>query len=299
MDVRAKLRREGEETALVLPAGALEGFSGANEADVLILGPGTLLISKPGLLEERMRQEMKSSAGTNRPSLTKEESDLVRKLSAIRYEERVVPATQKRLNTGERTLLDGLVKRGVLIIYKSAKYKEGVYDIPREWFHAISQGADAPTPSSPRPVPTGPHEAASSARPSNIASKPPDISRPMPISSSANVPLNSVSHLQKFGYMVLDNENEARTIMESIKDVQKNDGVKGVRGFDRRYYVLRRSFMGQHQARVLELLEPGPAHSDTIAAELKLPPAAALVLLMVLADEGEVLEKKKGMWEKA
>ena len=98
--------------------------------------------------------------------------------------------------------------------------------------------------------------------------------------------------------MVLNTEDEAKTVMVQIQPMLKNDDVRGIRGFDKRYYVLKRSFLHQYAGLVLAQLDSGPAVAEKIAAALNLDTDAVSVILMIMADEGEVIEKRKGMWER-
>jgi len=296
--VKAKIKQQGGDMVLSLPADAAGGF-GEGEADILPLGPGILLVARAGLLQEKLREKdtepkggpmQAGRASNSMPLLSPAETALVRKLCAIRYEERLVAATQKKLGAAEAKLLEGLLKKGVLSIFKSAKYKDGVYNIPQDVFRAVSAGEKYGR-AQERMEDTG-----------NRGGREEEKAKPLPAPSVAvrshdsSLPINSPAHLAKFGYMVLDNENEARAVMEDVKSVQKNDAVKGVRGFDRRYYVLRKSFLSQYQDLLLRMLQKGDADAQTLGAGIGLSPTACSVLLMILADEGEVLEKKKGMW---
>jgi len=105
--------------------------------------------------------------------------------------------------------------------------------------------------------------------------------------------------LRKLGYMILDNENEAKNVMPTLASEITHDDVKGVRGFDKKYYVLLRSFYLEHEGRLLAALDRGPKNADAMAPEMHLTPEAVRTLLVVLADGGEVIEKQKGVWQRA
>ncbi len=322
--MKAKVKRGENGWLVALPPTC--GLFENEELDVLSLRDGLLMLAREGVMEEMKEKEKNDEEAAKsppiiRPSdspspikprvLSPPEAALVRKLTAIRFEERTVPQVAKKIGAIEKKLLDGLVARRLIEVFKNSKYKDGVYNISQGVFHAVSaqEGGEKnkqetpgtlevpfPVPGArnelPGPAPRGPP--APSQRTQAAISREPASSI-----ADSKIPINSPAHLQRFGYMVLDNENEARAVMESVKDVQKSDPVKGVRGFDRKYYVLRRSFMAQHKDALLARLDAGDANSDTVAKDTGLSAAAASVLLMILADDGEVLEKKKGMWGRA
>ncbi|VVB57537.1 Uncharacterised protein [uncultured archaeon] len=321
-------------------APALPGFGDGEELEVLYLREGLLMLARPGILEEMKEKGQKeagpqekrkespaagapAAAASSSPSPTKPrilsstEAALVRRLTAIRFEERTVPSVAKKISVLEKKMLDGLVGRRLIEVFKNPKYKEGVYNISRELFNAVSMPEEEEKGAHAGGSGQAGAESGAAEKEKNrmgVAEKENGITKaaartdiPFPVPTSrvsfqsqdAKVPLNSPLHLAKFGYMVLDSENEARAVMEGVKDVQKSDPVKGVRGFDRKYYVLRRSFMAQNQAKMLQRLEQGDANAETVSKDTGLSPTAVQVLLMILADDGEVLEKKRGMWGRA
>ena len=297
--MKAKVKRTGEGWQVLLPS--ITGFNDGEEADVLTLREGVFLVSRAGMLEQMQKEHgaqgvipaRAQAPSSNSVMLKEAEVSLVHKLMDIRFQERSVPSTNKKLKANELALLEGLMERGIVSIFKNAKYKEGVYNIPRDVFRAVaSPGEKQEGPARGQvlarkeifeglaPVVSGVKE--SPARQTPVA---PASPAPAPMYSRASLPqsedgkiaVNSPAHLQKYGYMVLDNENEARQVMEGVQSVQKSDPVKGVRGFDRKYYVLRKSFLSQHQAPVLAILDGWDANSETVAKDLNITPTAAQV----------------------
>ncbi len=305
--MRATIKRTATAGQITLPPAALAALSGGDEVDVWVLRKGVVLLTESGALEkfDEKKEEgaekekiqpaavSKKSAGaaaSRSPAvlLSPEETSMVRKLLTIRFEERTVPQVAKKINAAEKKTLDALVARRLIEVFKSAKYKEGVYNISQRVYEAVSPPIVISSKKTEQP-------ASESAAKTAVASVP----LAYPSSSSGMPPINSADHLAKFGYMVLNTETEAKMAMMQIAPMLKSDDVRGIRGFDKRYYVLRRSFLHQYAGLVLAQLDAGPATAEKIASALGLPGEAVSVILMIMADEGEVIEKRRGEWERA
>ena len=300
--MKTRIVKNNEGVCIVLPQAAVEAMEKNTEADILVLREGVLLVCSPGALEEnRQKPEVNISRPTNGNNERELESELLHKLSTVPFKDRLVPKIDEMLDAGERRIIDGLLARRVISIYKNEKYPKGVYNIPRGVYinaakrtevgeTLLEQAKKIQAPGA-NIRPYAPAPAQNTNRQMNYPSSPSFISKPGD--------LNTVEHLIAKGYMVLDNENEAKTVMPHINTRLKNETVKGIRGFDRRYYVLRRSFLMENESRLLPMLENGPANVKQLSEKLGLDENAVMVLLMILGDDGEVIELKKGMWRRA
>lgn len=315
--MRATIKRTATTGQVILPPAALASLEGCDEVDVWVLRKGVVLLTESGALErwdekkEGEKEKIPPAAGgpiksadhalglvpaRNAPApaspaapaqlskksqamtLSPDEMSMLRKLLTIRFEERTVPQVAKKIGAAEKKVLDALVARRLIEVFKNAKYKEGVYNISQRVYEAVA--APLQPPAERTNAPQSPQLAFST-------------------SASGTPPINSADHLARFGYMVLNTEAEAKMAMMQIQPMLKTDDVRGIRGFDRRYYVLRRSFLHQYAGLVLAQLDAGPSTADKIASALGLAGEAVSVILMIMADEGEVIEKRRGTWERA
>ncbi len=97
------------------------------------------------------------------------------------------------------------------------------------------------------------------------------------------------------GFKVLVNEMDAKSFSALHEAAIKSGQIKGVRGFDKKFYLCSRTFFEQHAPRILSALKqekPVPV----LSAEVKLTEDAVLALVYLLKDEGEVIEKKRGVF---
>ena len=96
-------------------------------------------------------------------------------------------------------------------------------------------------------------------------------------------------------YLILNNEAEARQLSKGLADKIKRREVVGVRGFDKRFYVVSRAFLKKTGETVKKAAGNG-ADLKTVSERTRLPSEACLAVLSVLKEEGEVFEKKDGFY---
>jgi hypothetical protein len=72
--------------------------------------------------------------------------------------------------------------------------------------------------------------------------------------------------------------------------------VRGVRGFDKKYYIATQSYLQELSPRIRKILSERPLAVGAIAAAAKADADGVLAALYVLKEEGEVIEKKRGIF---
>lgn len=309
--MKAKIKQKSDGFALTLPSSL--NLADNEELEVIMLQDGLFMLAKEGVLDN-LREDKKERAGQEKSKeektqqkqqalekkhlLSRAEVDVLKKISAIRFEERTVPFVMKQISPVEKKLLDGLVERKIIEVYVDKKYPNGVYNLSERLFRFLSNSRYLEKDEKEKKSST---QSIQSTAPKQPQAKQAGKAAPDFASTAREqkAPLNTIEHLQKYGYMILNDENEARALMDKIQQMQKSEGVRGIRGFDKKYYVLRRSFLSQHQAKIIGRLNRGDTSIDELSEELKIEPDAIKVILEILADDGEVLEKRKGIWCRA
>lgn len=100
----------------------------------------------------------------------------------------------------------------------------------------------------------------------------------------------------KRGYAVLNNSVEAKRLSDELNQSVKNGQVIGVLGFDKRYYLVSKPFLTKCGDAMLAALKE-PATARVAAAQAKVPLEACLAALAVLKEQGDVIEKQKGLFK--
>ncbi|MEM4389904.1 MAG: HTH domain-containing protein [Candidatus Micrarchaeia archaeon] len=254
----AKLLKLEHGIGVVLPKEILAALAveEGDELEFSIAKPGIVVLTKA----ERPKEESESMRALQ--PLSPEELALLRKLDAIRFAERVPAEVNKGLTVGEQKILDGLLKKRVVTIYKGGRYPRGVYNIPREYYPLVKQAGAGPAP----PAPSG------------------------------SVPLASIEHLEKFGFMVVPSEAEAKRISEQLEKRIKAGEILGTRSFDRKFYVATREMFLKMGSAIKKILKSGERSVAEIAEALGCSEEAARTVLELLSEQGDVIEKRRGVY---
>lgn len=275
------------QLAIVLPQSVVEklGLKEGYFVDIFELKPGIMAVTTKREVAKLLLGERKE-AREQKPTpimpaakeivFTVDELDAIQKLLSFRYEQRIPSAVDKQLSSGERRALSGLIQKGVVRIYRGGKYREtGVYDIPRRFYETVMQQLARGKPAEMRKEKTEKEEG-------KVAIE------------KEEKELTPLERLEKEGYAVVEGEAEARRLSEELRPRRRD--IRGFRGFDRKYYVVKNSFIMKHAKRIRESLGEGNKTADQVAAATGLPKGACIAILTIMNEEGEVIEKRKGVF---
>jgi len=109
----------------------------------------------------------------------------------------------------------------------------------------------------------------------------------------------SSEHLEKFGWMVLESEPEARNFANSFPEKIKSGKVMGTRAFDMKYYFVKKTFAEKWEGKTLSCLSKSAKSTEQIAKETGIGREGCLALLMHMCENGEAIEKRKGTFARA
>ncbi|MFA5383047.1 MAG: hypothetical protein WC356_07805 [Candidatus Micrarchaeia archaeon] len=184
--------------------------------------------------------------------LTLNEFELLRKLNSFKFEKRTPENVYKTLNSNEKEVLEELIKKGYVKIYKEGKYtKTGVYSISQKIYSELTGKQPEKKPS------------------------------------------------LKNEFMIIDNQEEAQNISKQLKEEIKKGEIKGIRGFDGKFYIASSEFYNKNKDLILKILEENKngLKISEIALKTKLEENACLVVLRLLAEDGEIIEKGKNVFK--
>ncbi len=245
----ARVKREKEGVFLELP----NEFELTGEVEVYPIKNGFYVIAPA----EEKKGEAGKKENEEEIKLDEDEVALLRKLNAIKFEQRIPDQVRKGLTVRERAALKKLIEKKYIIVLKGKKYKQGVYNIPQRVYEEFR-------------------------------------SAPLP-----DVPVNSIEHLNAYGYMIAENEERAKQAGQSLAEEIKGGKVMGVRGFDRKFYVATTNFFKKYHELVLNAVPDEGAGYKEIAEKCNMEENACSVILMLMSESGELIEKRKGNFAKA
>ncbi len=102
--------------------------------------------------------------------------------------------------------------------------------------------------------------------------------------------------LTKDGFVVLE-ENAAKSASSALESQIKAGNIVGVRGFDKKYYIVSKWFFEQTSAKMREVATDAELAISDIAKLSNISESAATAVLQVMKENGDILERKKGFFK--
>jgi hypothetical protein len=266
---RVRILRRQNSGYLELPKGLL----GYDELELFELKDGYYLLSVP-LGGERAAGGAKAPEGAEggirsgargAGAITPAERGVLRSLLAIRFEKRTPAYVAKELSEADLSVLRELERKGFVNVFRGQKYKEGVYNIRDSIYPLLSAAGQA--------------QAAAVASPEAV---------PQHYSGVSNL-------LSTRGFIIINDKNEARSLSEQLASEMKSGAVVGVKGFDGKFYAVTRAYFTKAQAAIVPIMKE-PMDADSIAAAAKLEPEGCRAVLRLMAENGDLIEKKRGIF---
>jgi len=97
------------------------------------------------------------------------------------------------------------------------------------------------------------------------------------------------------GYLVLSEPSEANALNDRLQEAKRDSEVRGVRGFDTKYYVMTLQKLSEIEAKIMRALESEKVLAD-LSSELKAPEDLCKAAIEVMKEDGSVIEKKKDVF---
>jgi len=161
---------------------------------------------------------------------------------------------------------------------------------------AIKTASNVLTPGLTRPSspPTGSKPALTATPPSSSLTRPsaaPGSTKP----AGTSIYGSTGTVMDRQGFLVLSTEEEAKNFSHRFENLIKAGEIKGVRGFDKKFYLAARAYSEAFADNLLVSLKESHTASE-LASMVKQPLEGVLTLLYLLKEEGEVIEKKRGLF---
>jgi len=263
VEIKASKTKEGLLLSGSLPA----DLPASPTLELFALKDGIYLLAVKGAIDKagKPSQIQSSPAVATGALLSEKEKEVVRKLLSVRFDRRMPAEIAKLLSKEEKETLEGLMKRKLVHIFHGGKYeKEGVYNVSDSAFNSVREP--------PAPLQHAPQQ---------------------------QLPINSAEHLEKNGWMVLENETDAKNFASAYPEKVKSGDVKGIRAFDRKYYFVKRGYYEAWEKEAQLSLAKSEKTAEEIAAELGMAPEGARCLLLHMCETGDILERHKGKFARA
>ncbi len=259
LEIKVSKTKEG-----ILLSGSLPPeLASCPSLEIFPLRDGAYLLTVGGFVGARLQAPQASVSSL----LSEPEKKVVKKLLSVRFERRTPLEVGKTLLPDEKETLAGLMKKKIVHIFQGEKYgKDGVYSVSDFAFNAVREAGQAAT---------GPQQGAGA------------------------LPISTHMHLERFGWMVLEGESDAKAFAAAYPEKVKSGEVSGVRAFDRKFYFVSRQFYQEWEKKVQLSLAKSEKSAEEISAETGLAPEGCRCLLFHLCENGEAMERHRGKFSKA
>jgi hypothetical protein len=255
----AKIRilRRQDKAYMELPP----DISGGEEIELFHLREGYYLLAVP----------LPKPGQSGRGQISQEEKAVLKKLLSIRFENRTPAHVSKMLSDSERSVLRELELKGLVHVYRNKKYVNGVYSVNDS---AYSMAKDKVT------------SEGSPAREERAR---------MQDSQQGERRSGAIASLNGRGFIIITERREAVELSEQLNGLMKSGAVTGVKGFDGKFYIVTRDYYASAASRISSVLkeEMDPA---SIAGAAKIDPEGCIAVLRLMAENGDIIEKKKGIF---
>jgi len=101
--------------------------------------------------------------------------------------------------------------------------------------------------------------------------------------------------LKSRGFQILTDKNEAYRLSQSLSQEMKEGAVFGVKGFDNKFYIVTREYL-ERTASAIDSVLKEDMDPATIASKAKLDTEGCIAVLRLMAERGDIIEKKKGVF---
>lgn len=98
------------------------------------------------------------------------------------------------------------------------------------------------------------------------------------------------------GFLSIENEFQAREASSEFAKEISSRAILSANSFDKKAFLLTRSFFDENAPKLMRALKDKDLQLAAIVEVTKLPQDACSALLCVLEEQGEVLEKRKGIF---
>ena len=279
-----KVYKSNNKYIVYLPFDVIKqlGIKDDEEVDFVKFKEGAFLFAKKGdiprLTAPAAPQALRPPIGPSpRLDVSPEEIAVLKKLDTFRYTDRTTTNVAKVLSDPEKRLLEGLIKKKSVMLFKDKK--ESVYSISKDVYDRFLMRKKAFI------IHTEPEKPAEEEKRHVIAYKKPTA-----------IQNENIELLEKEGFIVLSTEAEAAAVSLALEDSVRHGLVLGTRAFNKKFYIILRDFFNNNSPKVLKSLKDGPKSIDEISKDTGMDGDAIRAMLYLLAEQGDASERRRDVF---
>ncbi|MGC9204813.1 MAG: hypothetical protein ACP5FN_00835 [Candidatus Micrarchaeia archaeon] len=215
------------------------------------------------------------------------EIEVLKKLDTLRYNMRSKQNVERILSENERIVLNGLVRKKIVILYAKDPSKPPLYSISKEFYDKFLMrkktyaGAE-----------TAKTQTADMTQHFNIDK----INVGKELENKYGIEHEDVKTLESKGFVVLQTEAEAASLSLALEDSIKQGLVLGTRAFNKKFYIVLRSFFDKYSGSIIKELRSSDLRATDLARKIGIDEEGVRGILYLLAESGDVSEKRKDLF---
>jgi hypothetical protein len=280
-----KVYKSNNKYIVYLPFDVIKqlGIKDDEEVDFVKYREGSFIFAKKADLPKPAApaapQALRQSTGPSaRLDISPDEIAVLKKLDTFRYTERTTTNVAKILGDPEKRLLEGLIKKQSVMLFKDKK--DSVYSISKDVYDRFLMRKKAFI------VPAAP------------AAKPVEStkSQVIPYKKLAGMQNENIERLEKDGFLVLSTESEASAVSLALEDSVRHGLVLGTRAFNKKFYIILRDFFNNNSGKVLKSLREGPKSVEELEKDTGMDGDAIRAMLYLLAEQGDASERRRDVF---
>lgn len=265
-------------SSLKIKDGDEVGFFKAENKSFLFLKNSDIVNMLQGQPRQEESKPARQAAGFSPSSVSEQyqpaqdELSVLRKLDTIRYENRTQDNILKILSEPEKKVFQKLIANSAVGMFKGKDGKDH-YSIPKSIYDRFLMRKRPPAKEEPYNF-IVPKAAVPSEQDDNI------------------------SQLHKKGFLVLPTEAEASKVSLLLEQSIRHGQVLGTRSFskNREFYILSRTYFDKYAQSILRKLREKSYRLPDMAKELDIDEDGARGILCILAESGDVMERKRELF---
>jgi hypothetical protein len=235
-------------------------------------------VAKPAVVPTPVTLPINSAVGTRKLELSQEEIGVLKKLDTLRYSNRTSANVSKLLNDGEKKILQNLMSRKIVLQFMNKK--DSPYSIAKDAYDKFLMRKRAIVPAAPVELP-------------KPEKKPEKV---LMVNLQPKVENENVLKLEVDGFIVLQTEQEASSLSLAVEDSIRSGKVLGIRAFNKRFYIVLRSFFEQNSGKIIKELKAGPKNVADLVKTTSLDEDAIRAMLYLLSEQGDVSERRRDVF---
>ncbi len=245
-----------------------------------------LFIANAGQRNETPHPSIAASPGIENARIDPVEMNVLKKLNNLLFNKRTKQSVQKILTEPEKAVLESLIKKKFVLMIK--RNNEWIYSISKYIYPRLANNESNAIPTTMQSMPK-------EIQVSEQKHPQPEYAKAQKLEEDRIKGLQN--SLETNGYIVISNENDAAEISKVMEESIRRGIVIGTRAFNRKFYIALKKFVVNNTPKIIGIMGSKKMPVEEISKQLNIDQEGILVILYLLAENGEVTEVKENIFK--